>query len=334
MSTDPRPQQELAYLVVEARKPEAWSRFCEHTLGLAAPLRNSDGSQGWQIDNAAQRLVVQHGRRDDLLALGLAFGSPEALDRRLRRLQLRGVVVQAGDEALCQARRVQRLFWLHDPDGNRVELVLGLALAELPFQSPHFERGFNTGPQGFGHVALVSRNLAAMEQFYVDALGFGVSERLTTRVGPIDVRGTFLHTNRRHHSLALFRLPTKKRLHHFMLEANDLSDVGRAHDRALAQGVPLSLGLGQHPQPDGTFSFYASTPSGFDYEIGWGGHAIDPMLWRERSATRTSSWGHKPHWRLQLRMALAWLRSLLPRPPAGALPPRLQLDEESSHVSR
>ncbi len=333
MSAEPNTQQELAYLVIEARKPEAWSRFCQHTLGLAAPLRNGDRSLGWQIDNAAQRLVVKPGRSDDLLALGLAFSNPEALDRRLRRLQLRGVAVQAGDDAICAARRVQRLFWLHDPDGNRVELVQGLARAELPFQSPHFERGFNTAPQGFGHVALVSQNLLDMEHFYVDALGFGVSERLSTRVGPIDVRGIFLHTNRRHHSLALFRLPTKKRLHHFMLEANELGDVGRAHDRALAQGVPLSLGLGQHPQPDGTFSFYATTPSGFDYEIGWGGQAIDPMLWRERSATRTSAWGHKPHWRLQLRMALAWLGSLLPRPRARAQPPQL-LDKQNSHVAR
>jgi 2,3-dihydroxybiphenyl 1,2-dioxygenase len=336
MSPGPNPRlpQQLAYIVVEARKPEAWDRFCQHTLGLAPPLRNSDRSLGWQIDNAAQRLVVQPGASDDLLALGIEFSGEEALERRLRRLELRGVQVQAGDGALCKARRVQRLYTLQDPDGNRIELVQGLARAEMPFQSPHFERGFNTEPQGFGHLALASQNLVSMEQFYVDALGFGVSERLATRFGPIEVRGTFLHMNRRHHSLALFRLPSKKRLHHFMLEATDLSDVGRAYERARAQRVPLSLGLGQHPQPDGTFSFYASTPSGFDYEIGWGGHSIEPMTWRERRATSTSAWGHHPHWRLRVRLALGWLLSRRPRWRSRALPGWMLPFRRSSHVQR
>jgi biphenyl-2,3-diol 1,2-dioxygenase len=332
MSPNPGSSQQLAYLVVEAKRPWAWNRFCQHTLGLAPPLRNSDRSLGWQIDNAAQRLVVQQGASDDLLALGIEFNDDLALDKRLRRLQLRGVPLQEGSSELCKARRVRRLVWLQDPAGNRIELVQGLARAEMPFQSPHFERGFNTGPQGFGHVALVSQNLVSMEQFYVDALGFAVSERLVTRVGPIQLRGTYLHINRRHHSLALFKLPLKKRLHHFMFEATDLSDVGRAFERAQDQRVPLSLGLGQHAQPDGTFSFYASTPSGFDYEIGWGGHSIEPMSWRERRATATSAWGHKPHWRLRLKMRLAWLRTRRPRWRSWTLPAWLRLIRGSSHV--
>ena len=65
---------------------------------------------------------------------------------------------------------------------------------------------------------------ALARAFYVEVLGFGVTERLLTRAGPLTVRGTFLHCNRRHHSIALFDLPIAKRLHHFMLEAVDLRD--------------------------------------------------------------------------------------------------------------
>lgn len=149
---------------------------------------------------------------------------------------------------------------------------------------------------------LVSRRLEAMERFYVDLLGFAVSERLDTKVGPIHMRGTFLHCNRRHHSLALFDLPLRKRLHHFMLQANAPADVGIAFERTGRNGVPLSLGLGQHPDPDGTFSFYGQTPSGFDFEIGAGGGEIDPDGWQELKADITSSWGHKPRLRLRLKM--------------------------------
>lgn len=56
-------------------------------------------------------------------------------------------------------------------------------------------------------------------------------------------------------------------------------------------GVPLTLGLGQHPDPDGTFSFYGQTPSGFDFEIGAGGREIELDGWQERAADKTSAWG-------------------------------------------
>ena len=67
--------------------------------------------------------------------------------------------------------------------------------------------------------------------------------------------------------------------------------------------MPLSLELGQHPDPDGTFSFYGRTPSGFDFEIGAGGQEIEPAGWREHTTDVTSVWGHKPKLGLQLRMA-------------------------------
>jgi biphenyl-2,3-diol 1,2-dioxygenase len=142
-----------------------------------------------------------------------------------------------------------------------------------------------------------------MEQFYAGLLGFGVTERLATKVGPIHVRGSLLHCNRRHHSLAVFDLPLRKHLHHFMLEAASVADVGKTFERTRQAKVPLSLGLVQHPDADGTFSFYGQTPSGFDFEIGAGGHEIEPTEWRETTTDITSAWGHKPRLQLQLKMA-------------------------------
>jgi catechol 2,3-dioxygenase-like lactoylglutathione lyase family enzyme len=160
---------------------------------------------------------------------------------------------------------------------------------------------------------LVSHDLPAMEAFYGQVLGFGVTERLDTQVGPIAIRGIFMHCNARHHSLALFDLPSAKRLHHFMLQANDVMDVGRARERAAELGVPLAHELGQHPHPDGTFSFYGITPSGFDFEIGAGSGEIDPATWGATRTAVTSSWGHRPQWRLKLRMARALVAHKLGR---------------------
>lgn len=304
---------QLGYLCFAVRDPNAWRSFCEGMLGLPAPVANSDGSLGWRIDAAAQRLIVATGDADDLAALGLDCGTPARLDAAVHALREAGFEVEAGSSAARQARRVQHLHLARDPAGNVVELFCGMEQADGDFVCDAFPSGFRTGPCGMGHAVLVSADLDAMERFYAGALGFGVTERLVTRAGPITVRGVFLHCNARHHSLALFDLPSTRRLHHFMLQAHAHMDVGRAFERARERKVPLSLDLGQHPAPDGTFSFYGMTPSGFDFEIGAGSGEIDPQGWSVMRTSQTSSWGHRPQWRLKWRMVSALVANRLRR---------------------
>lgn len=303
MTSPASPDLRLGYLVFEARRPKRWAEFCQHTLGLPAPLLNPDGSCGWQLDAQAQRLMVQEGPADDVAAIGLQCASEQVLDALALRISGAGRALEEGDARLCISRRVRRLVRTTDPAGNTVELFVDPDEAAQPFVSEAFPEGFRTGELGLGHAVLVSDDLAAMEAFYAGLLGFGVTERLATKVGPIDVRGTFMHCNARHHSIALFDLPLPKRMHHFMLQAARLADIGIAFERAQRHKVPLSLGLGQHPDPDGTFSFYGATPSGFDFEIGAGTREIDPHGWQVQATQTTSSWGHKPQLRLRLNMA-------------------------------
>lgn len=307
------PSLVLAYLVFEVSSPPRWERFCREVLGLPAPLANIDGSAGWQVDARAQRLIVRPGPADDLVALGFDCADDAALDALLVRLAATGHRVEVGNAALRAARRVRRLHVLRDPDGNVVELCVGAEAAADPFVSEAFPNGFVTGDLGLGHAVLVSRHAAALEAFYVEALGFGVTERLDTRLGPIQVQGVFMHCNRRHHSLALFDLPMRKRMHHFMLQAPDVRDIGMAYERARRLKVPMSLDLGQHPAPDSTVSFYGATPSGFDFEIGTGTQEIEPRTWQSRRMDQASVWGHKPRLRLQWKMATGLLRQRMTR---------------------
>jgi 2,3-dihydroxybiphenyl 1,2-dioxygenase len=299
----------LGYLVFAVRKPWRWERFCRDMLGLPEPVTNPDGSSGYRMDGTTQRLIVAEGAADDLAALGLSCEDDAVLEAFAARLRRMGIAVEDGSESLRAARRVQRLMVLHDPDGNAVELAVGMEATPLPFTSTAFPGGFHTGRLGMGHAVLVSHRLEAMEEFYTRALGFGVSERLATRVGPMDMNGIFLHCNARHHSVAIFDMPLQKRLQHFMLQANELRDVGMAFERAQSSKVPISLHLGQHPDPDGTFSFYGTTPSGFDFEIGAGGKEIEPRGWRPLHTTVTSHWGHKPSLRLQMKMVAGLVAS-------------------------
>lgn len=307
------PRLSLAYLVFEVRKPAQWNAFFQSMLGLPAPLKHADGSTGWRTDNAAQRLLLQQGPRDDLAAAGWECADTETLSGLVARLRAAGHVVRPASDAEREQRRVQQLWQLEDPQGTSVELCVGLEPAQQPFASDAFPDGFRTGALGLGHVVLVTDDLPAMEHFYGDLLGFSVTERLKTKVGPIDIQGTFMHCNRRHHSLALFDMPSPKRLHHFMLQAQSMRDVGRAHDRARALKLPLNLGLGQHPAPDNTFSFYGDTPSGFEFEIGACTEEIEPAGWRTMHTSSTSAWGHAPQLHLKRKMLRAVLSRLFRR---------------------
>lgn len=307
-------QMSLAYLVFEVSRPRAWQDFATGILGCQ-PAESAGGEvAGFRIDHAVYRLLLREGRQDDLAVLGWQLEDEAALGALQGRLAAAGTVAEPFTAEDCRARSVTAGLRFSDPFGLVNEAVAGLAQAPQAFASAVMPGGFQAGDLGLGHAVLaVGRRLAEAEAFYMGLLGLRLTERIDTRVGPVKVDGAFLHCNRRHHSLALIAVPSRKRLLHFMLQASRLRDVGMAQERAKAAGIPFSLGLGQHPDPDGTVSFYAATPSGFDFEIGAGSGEIDPASHVTEIKTRTSDWGHKPSLRMQLRGAMDLLADKLGR---------------------
>jgi biphenyl-2,3-diol 1,2-dioxygenase len=296
----------LSYLVLEARDLARWRRFAGEFLGLPEPVVNGDGSIGYRIDDQAQRLVLAQGPADDVAALGWEADSVGVADAICARAAAAGATPALGTAAEAAARRVAELRRFTDPQGVVNEIVLAPARADTPFRSTGFPGGFLTGDLGFGHAVMIARDLARIERFYTDVFGLKVSQRLETSLGPITAKGAFLYSNPRNHSLALFDMPVHRRLQHFMLEANALKDVGAAWERAKRLKVPVTLDLGQHPEPDGTVSFYGRTPSGFDFEIGAGAGLIDEDF-QAVNLNVTSGWGHHPSLAMRLRMMGSYL---------------------------
>ncbi len=165
-------------------------------------------------------------------------------------------------------------------------------MAAEPFRSPVVPAGFVAGELGLGHVVIAARNQEETRAFYCDLLGFRVSDRIVADIHGYHADMLFLHTNRRHHSVA-FGERQEKNVHHFMLEVRSMDDVGLAMDRALRAGARIVHTLGRHPN-DRMFSFYARTPSGFHFEVGWGGREVDDATWEPAIHDRVSEWGHHP----------------------------------------
>jgi hypothetical protein len=78
-----------------------------------------------------------------------------------------------------------------------------------------------------------------------------------------------------------------------MVEARSVDDVGLALDRTLRAGLKLMHSLGRHPN-DRMLSFYARTPSGFNFEFGFGGRDVDDATWQPTTHRCISEWGHHP----------------------------------------
>jgi 2,3-dihydroxybiphenyl 1,2-dioxygenase len=278
---------QLGYLAFEVSDLNAWESFATRVLGLEIARRSEKGF-ALRMDDRAARIFVSEGPADDLAAVGWEVADERTLDALAARLD--GAREGTAEEAA--ARGVVRMIVARDPAGTRVELVFGPARAEAPFASAIVPSGFVAGSFGMGHVVVSAPDPRATAAFYEDLLGFRLSDRITcTFYGyPVDI--TFLHTNPRHHSLA-FGGPQPKRLHHFLLEVGSLDDVGAALDRAIDHGVRIAQMIGRHPN-DRMISFYAFTPSGFQFEYGTGGRLVDDATWQPVVHDRVSEWGHHP----------------------------------------
>jgi 2,3-dihydroxybiphenyl 1,2-dioxygenase len=287
MSTNVR----LGYLAIEARDLDAWQSFAVDVLGLEAS-RREDGAMALRCDDWAQRFLVTQGPADDVTAIGWEVDDEAALRTVVECLHAATVEVTPGTDAEARDRRVTRLVKLRDPAGTPLEVFHGGECSSSPFRSPHLVSSFVTGAQGLGHVVVGARDLEQSQRFYCDLLGFRLSDRIVCEIYGYPVDITFLHASPRHHTVAIgAQLP--KRIHHFLLEVASMDDVGLAFDRAMRAGVKIIQTLGRHPN-DRMFSFYGKTPSGFEFECGWGARSVDDATWVPTTYDRISEWGHHP----------------------------------------
>ena len=283
---------QLGYLGFEVTDLEAWESFVTQVLGLRVHSRLPDGGFRLSMDNHAYRFIITPGDADDLAVVGWEAATPENLSACLERLKSAGTEIVEADREEKEARGVQALFRFQDPAGVPSELYYGPTRADEPFESDLILTNFVANEQGLGHLVLTANSQQESMEFYCNLLGFRLSDYIRCDMYGYPVDIAFLHANTRHHSVA-FGAQQRKRLHHFMLEVESMDDVGLCYDRALKSGVQIVQTLGRHPN-DKMFSFYAQTPSGFQFEFGCGGRQIDETSWEPTVHNCVSEWGHHP----------------------------------------
>jgi hypothetical protein len=69
-----------------------------------------------------------------------------------------------------------------------------------------------------------------------------------------------------------------------------------SYQRVKQLGFGMALGVGQHTN-DKELSYYAITPSGFEWEVGWNPIVVDAeaeKTWEPTTYQGISIWGHTP----------------------------------------
>ncbi|WP_332817459.1 VOC family protein [Sphingopyxis sp.] len=276
----------LAYCGLGLSDVDAWSRFGIGALGMMADDRGD--LRRLRIDDRAWRFALHPGSEDDIRYAGFECEDLAELASRRDTLVAAGIICTDLEEAERAERQIEAGFRLCDPDGLRIELVVGHEAAAAQFHSD-LTQGFCTGDQGLGHIVLTIVDLDRGIQFY-EKLGFALSDFITVPMGPASLRIAFMHCNARHHSLAIAALPGGKRLNHIMVEVEQVDEVLLGHRRCVEQGYTTG-GIGRHPN-DQMLSFYVQTPAGFDVEYGWGGREIHGE-WDVAEYDHISIWGHE-----------------------------------------
>ena len=134
----------------------------------------------------------------------------------------------------------------------------------LPFEvSSDVERGtsrqvvrFEGVPQKISHIVLHSPDHKAMVQFFVDVLGFRVSDWLGDFM-------CFLRCNSAHHRIAF--LPGPPCLNHVAYDMLTVDDMMGGIARLKQNGTDIRWGPGRHTAGNNTFSYF-TTPGGFAVE--------------------------------------------------------------------
>src|ERR1700738_3209373 len=283
------PLQALGYAGFGSSSLDDWRRFGTAPAGLQA-VERSASLRAFRMDDRKQRIVIDRSMPEGTRFFGWEVADAAVLDQLAARLEQAEVDVTAEPQTLADVRRVRGLISFRDPAGNRLEAFYGAEIDDPPFRPGRSISGFRTGPLGLGHAVLTVENIDAVMPFYVDVLGFGLSDYMMK-----PFRAYFFHINARHHSLALIETG-RNGMHHLMVELFSLDDVGQSYDVALSQPERVSVTLGRHTN-DLMTSFYAKTPSSFMVECGWGGREIEPKTWQPFDLKDGPSlWGHERVW--------------------------------------
>jgi 2,3-dihydroxybiphenyl 1,2-dioxygenase len=286
----------LGYIVIETEKFGDWRRFGRDAIGMHVDDGRTD--MRFRLDDHECRFLLQRGPAEDVTALGWQLDDHDAFDNVLARVRNHGAPVTDGSDEQAALRGVERLVRFPGPNGLTQEVFTRARPCVAPLRMAT-DGGFITGAAGLGHVAVTTTKPHQLHGYYDAVLDARLSDYIDETISGLKFKIRFLRVNERHHTVAIaavkrLRLnPIRTRVQHLNVQVAELDDMTAAYQRVKQLGFHMALGVGQHTN-DKELSFYAVTPSGFEWEVGWNPIVVDEATWEPATYQGISIWGHTP----------------------------------------
>jgi 2,3-dihydroxybiphenyl 1,2-dioxygenase len=287
----------LGYVVIETEKFGDWRRFGRDAIGMHLDDTSMDRMR-FRLDDNECRFLLQRGPAEDVTALGWHLDDHETFDTVLARIKHHGVPVTEGTDEEAALRGVERLVRFPGPNGLAQEVFTRARTGVTPLQMVT-GGGFVTGTAGVGHLAVCTTKPHQVRGYYDAVFDARLSDYIDETISGLKFKIRFLRVNERHHTVAIaavnrMRLnPIRTRVQHLNVQVAALDDMTAAYQRVKGLGFRMALGVGQHTN-DKELSFYAVTPSGFEWELGWNPIVVDEATWEPATHQGISIWGHAP----------------------------------------
>lgn len=285
----------LGYVVIDTDKFADWRRFGQDAIGMHLDDSHPDALR-FRLDDHECRFLLQRGAAEDVTAIGWELDDHATFDEVLARVTGHGVPIVEGSADETALRGVERLVRFPGPNSLQQEIFTRARISSTPLQM-RSHGGFVTGEGGMGHVAVVSKKPHLMRGYYNTVFDARLTDFIDETISGMKLKIRFLRVNQRHHSVAIAaanRLPInpiRTRVQHVNIQVADLDDMTASYQRVTELGFRMALGVGQHTN-DRELSYYACTPSGFEWEVGWNPVVVDEATWKPTTYQGISIWGH------------------------------------------
>jgi 2,3-dihydroxybiphenyl 1,2-dioxygenase len=286
----------LGYLVIETNRFADWRRFGTDAIGMHHDELDTDRMR-FRLDEQQCRFLLRRGPAEDVAAVGWQIDDHATFEEIESRVRRHGVPHEVGTPEDAALRGVERLLRFPGPKGLTQEIYT----TPLSSKAPLVMRasGFVTGVSGMGHIALTTTKPAQLRGYYDAIFDARLSDYIDETINGMKLKIRFLRVNERHHTVAVantvgLRLdPIRTRVQHLNVQVTELDDLAQSYERVCALGFDMALSMGQHTN-DKELSYYARTPSGFEWEVGWNPIVVNEDTWEPTTHQGISTWGHKP----------------------------------------
>ena len=277
------------------------------TMGVPNPVETANyyeefgltrDADGWfTTRDAGRQLHIVFAPTRRLVDLHVGVDDEDDLAHAASNLARLGVDVERGHGSISAVERAT---------GTRVylevsERVVQDSLAATSYNGPgRYERSGQRAPgitrtervkpRKLGHAVLGSPDYAITQAFFVDGLGFKISDH-------IKGAGTFMRCSTDHHNVLVLQAPTPF-LHHTSWQVDDIDDVGRGAHAMLQDNPDRHVwGLGRH-YGGSNFFWYLKDPAGnFSEYYSDMDCIVEDQLWTPQDlegAQGLFSWGPPP----------------------------------------